>query len=68
MLNRRQFVCAAAAGAAAFARVTDILAAPARYDLIIKGGRVIDGNKRTGRQRLFPSGTVLGGKRVRSRA
>ncbi len=26
MLNRRQFVCAAAAGAAAFARITDILA------------------------------------------
>ncbi len=43
MLNRRQFVsAAAAAGAAAFARVTDVLAAPARYDLIIKGGRVID--------------------------
>jgi dihydroorotase len=42
MLNRRQFVRAAAASAAAFARVTDLLAAPARYDLIIKGGRVID--------------------------
>ena len=42
MLNRRQFVYAAAAGAAAFARVTDVLAAQARYDLIIKGGRVID--------------------------
>src|SRR2546427_12241223 len=43
MLNRRQFVsAAAAAGAARFARVTDVLAAPARYDLIIKGGRVID--------------------------
>src|SRR5713226_8430572 len=43
MLNRRQFVsAAAAAGAAAFARVTDVLAAPAKYDLIIKGGRVID--------------------------
>jgi len=42
MLNRRQFVCAATAGAAAFARVTDVLAAPATYDLIIKGGRVID--------------------------
>ena len=42
MLNRRQFVCAAAAGAAAFVRVGDVLAAPARYDLIIKGGRVID--------------------------
>jgi dihydroorotase len=42
MLNRRQFVCAAAAGAAAFARVSDVLAAPASYDLIIKGGRAID--------------------------
>lgn len=42
MLSRRQFVCAAAAGAAAFVRVGDVLAAPARYDLIIKGGRVID--------------------------
>jgi dihydroorotase len=42
MLNRRQFVCAAAAGAAAFARVSEVFAAPASYDLIIKGGRVID--------------------------
>src|SRR5467141_2329824 len=42
MLNRRQFVYAAAAGAAAFARVSDVLAAPAKYDLIIKGGRAID--------------------------
>ena len=42
MLNRRQFVYAAAAGAAFVGRVTDILAAAAKYDLIIKGGRVID--------------------------
>src|SRR6266849_1479660 len=42
MLNRRQFVGAAAAGAAVFARVTDVLAAAAKYDLIIRGGRVID--------------------------
>jgi dihydroorotase len=42
MLNRRQFVCAAAAGAAAFARVTNVLAQTPRYDLIVKGGRVID--------------------------
>jgi dihydroorotase len=42
MLNRRQFVYAAAAGAAAFARATDVLAAATKYDLIIKGGRVID--------------------------
>jgi dihydroorotase len=41
-MNRRQFVCAAAgaAGAATFARVRDAFAAT--YDLIIKGGRVID--------------------------
>ena len=42
MMNRRQFVWAAAAGSAMFARVTDILAAPPRYDLIVKGGRVLD--------------------------
>src|ERR1700686_255785 len=40
MMNRRQFVSAAAAGAAIFARVPNVLAAT--YDLIIKGGRVID--------------------------
>jgi len=39
-MNRRQFVCAAAAGAALFARVPNVLGAT--YDLIIKGGRVID--------------------------
>lgn len=42
MMNRRQFVWAAAAGSAVLARVTDGLAAPARYDLIVKGGRVVD--------------------------
>jgi dihydroorotase len=42
IMNRRQFVWAAAAGSAVLARVTDSLAAPARYDLIVKGGRVID--------------------------
>jgi dihydroorotase len=41
-MNRRQFVWAAAAGSALFARVTDVLAAPPRYDLIVKGGRVLD--------------------------
>ena len=41
-LSRREFVRAAAAGAATFAHVPDFLAAAARYDLIIKGGRVID--------------------------
>jgi dihydroorotase len=39
-MNRRQFVSAAAAGAAIFARVPNVLAAT--YDLIIKGGLVID--------------------------
>ena len=40
MINRRQFVCAGAAGAALFARLPKALAAT--YDLIIKSGRVID--------------------------
>ena len=40
MLNRRQFISAAAAGAAIFARGRNAFAAT--YDLIIKGGRVID--------------------------
>ena len=42
MMNRRQFVWAAAAGPAVFARVADVFAAPGRYDLIVKGGRVVD--------------------------
>jgi dihydroorotase len=42
MLNRRQFFCAAT-GAAIASRIPDTLAAaPAKYDLIVKGGRVID--------------------------
>jgi dihydroorotase len=40
MMNRRQFVGAATAGAAIFARVPNVLAAT--YDLIIRGGLVID--------------------------
>ncbi|HXJ01440.1 MAG TPA: amidohydrolase family protein, partial [Micropepsaceae bacterium] len=40
MLNRRQFVCAA--GALTFARATSVFGAAARYDLIVRGGRVID--------------------------
>ena len=40
MMNRRQFVCVAATAAAA-ARIPVARAAP-KYDLIIKGGRVID--------------------------
>ena len=40
MLNRRQFISAAAAGAAMLTRSTKAFAA--KYDLIIKSGRVID--------------------------
>jgi dihydroorotase len=40
MITRRRFFCAAAAGAAMFARIPNVLAAT--YDLIVKGGRVID--------------------------
>ena len=40
MINRRQFLSAVAAGAAMLARVPKIFAA--KYDLIVKGGRVID--------------------------
>ena len=44
MMNRRQFVYAAAASAAMFARAANVLAAT--YDLIVKGGRVIDSSLR----------------------
>ena len=40
MINRRQFVYAAAAGVVTFARGSELLAAD--YDLIVRGGRVID--------------------------
>ena len=40
-MNRRQFV-AAATGAPILARMTGVAALQVRYDLIIKGGRVID--------------------------
>jgi dihydroorotase len=40
MLNRRQFLSAVAAGAARFVRAPRAFAG--RYDLIIRGGRVID--------------------------
>src|SRR5882757_250249 len=40
MMNRRQILCATAAGAALFARIPDVRAAT--YDLLIKGGRVVD--------------------------
>ena len=41
-MNRRHFVYSAAAAAASFASVSRILAAADKYDLIIRGGRVID--------------------------
>jgi len=40
MMNRRQILCAAAAGAATLVRVPTVGAAT--FDLVIKGGRVID--------------------------
>ena len=42
MLNRRDFFAATAAGAATVALGSRAFAADARYDLVIKGGRVID--------------------------
>jgi dihydroorotase len=46
MIDRRQFVSAAALGAAA-ARFPNLLAAKAvKYDLIVKGGRVIDPSRK----------------------
>jgi dihydroorotase len=44
-MNRRDFV-GAAAGAALLARGTDVLAANPKYDLLIKGGRVLDPSQR----------------------
>ena len=46
MMNRRQFVYAAAAGAAMLARATRGFTAAENYDLIIKGGRVIDPSRK----------------------
>ncbi len=46
MMNRRQFI-RSAAGAAMFARLPNVLAvAPAKYDLIVKGGRVINPSRK----------------------
>src|SRR5215813_13065577 len=42
MLNRRQFLGAAAGAAALMRNPKAFTAAPAKYDLIVKGGRVID--------------------------
>jgi dihydroorotase len=44
-MNRRQFL-GAAASAAAVVRFPGVLAAPAKYDLILKGGRVVDPSKK----------------------
>src|ERR1700738_4790380 len=46
MMNRRQFFCTATA-AATFVRTPDVFAATAKkYDLIVKGGRVIDPSRK----------------------
>jgi dihydroorotase len=46
MMNRRQFIHTAT-GAAMFARIPKVLAAtPAKYDLIVKGGRVINPSRK----------------------
>ncbi|MBZ5576434.1 MAG: amidohydrolase/deacetylase family metallohydrolase [Acidobacteriia bacterium] len=44
-MNRRQFVWTATVSATAI-RTPELLAAPAKYDLIIKGGRVIDPSRK----------------------
>src|SRR5262245_46325654 len=41
-MNRRQFLSAAVAGAVTVARRPKAFAQPLRYDVLIKGGRVID--------------------------
>ncbi len=41
-MNRREFVGSAVAGAALLARGAGVLAAETKYDLMIKGGRVMD--------------------------
>ncbi|HEY7334078.1 MAG TPA: amidohydrolase family protein [Bryobacteraceae bacterium] len=44
-MNRRQFV-RSAAGAAALARIPGSMRAAAKYDLIVKGGRVVDPSRK----------------------
>ena len=46
MMNRRRFLHAAAAGAALVTRIPNAFAQTATYDLIIRGGRVIDPSRR----------------------
>jgi dihydroorotase len=45
MLNRRQFVFVGA-GSAALSRMPRVFGPPAKYDLLIKGGRVIDPSRK----------------------
>ena len=45
MTNRRQFL-AATTCAAAFTRVPELFAADTKFDLVIKGGRVIDPSRK----------------------
>ena len=45
LMNRRQFV-RTATGVAAFVRIPDMLAATEKYDLVIKGGSVIDPSRK----------------------
>jgi len=50
-MNRREFVGSAAAGAALLARGASVWAAGPKYDLVVKGGRVIDPSVRLDAQR-----------------
>ena len=60
MLNRRQFVASAAATAATFGRARRSVAAQApKYDLIIRGGRVIDPSVR---HDAIPDLAISGGR------
>lgn len=45
-MNRRQFFYTAASAAATVVRAPDLFAAPAKYDLVIKSGRVIDPSRK----------------------
>jgi hypothetical protein len=71
MISRRRFFCSATAAAAMLAGMPKVRGAT--YDLVIEGGRVIDPSldnykaTRTGRQKLFPIVTVIGGKRAAPR-
>jgi dihydroorotase len=68
-LNRREFASAVAAGAMAVARTIDVLATAPHYDLLIRGGRVIDPSRRVdtigdvaiANDRVSAVGTALAG-------